>query len=123
MTIKSKKLKNNNMSNSMDSSDDFKDSNLKFNPSRFEYDLYHEEDNVVEKIINVRRFVLPNNGERWKILENTKIMFVIEGDKLSKKEKIFLRSVEGFNFIIQLYKIGINSFNHFKTELKKKMTP
>jgi hypothetical protein len=48
-------------------------------------------------------------------------MFIIEGSKLSKKEKEFLRSVDGVKFVIQLYKSGINSFNYFKIELKKKL--
>ena len=100
---------------------EFKEQNLKYNLSKFEYDLYHEEDDVPEKIISVKRITLPNDGERWKVFENSKAMFVIEGTKLTKKEKTFLRTVDGVNFIIQRYKLGINSFNHFKTELKKKL--
>jgi hypothetical protein len=101
--------------------EEFKDPNLKYNLSKFEYDLYHEEDDITEKIIRVKRFSLPNNGERWKIFEDNKVVFVIEGAKLTKKEKSFLRSVDGVNFLISQYKTGINSFTHLKTEIKKKI--
>ena len=100
---------------------EFKDQNLKYNLSKFEYDLFHDEDHVAEKIIRVKRFELPNNGERWKIFEDNKVMFTVEGAKLTKKEKAFLRTIDGVNFLIAQYKTGINSFNHLKIELKKKL--
>lgn len=95
--------------------------NLKYNLSKFEYDLFHDEDDVVEKIIRVKRFELPNNGERWKIFEDNKVMFTIEGTKLTKKEKAFLRTIDGVNFLIAQYKTGINSFNHLKIEIRNKI--
>ncbi len=100
---------------------EFKDQNLKYNLSKFEYDLFHEEDDVAEKIIRVKRYSLPNDGERWKIFENSKVMFVVEGTKLTKKEKAFLRTVDGVSFLISQYKSGINSFNHLKTEIRNKI--
>ena len=113
------------ITNSPDSSsqppDDYKDQNLKYNLSKFEYDLYHEEDDVAEKVIAVKRISLPNDGEKWKVFENNKAMFTIEGAKLNKKERAFLRTGDGVNYIIFMYKEGIKSFNYFKTELKKKL--
>jgi hypothetical protein len=101
--------------------EEFKDQNFKYNMSKFEYDLYHEEDNIMEKIIRVKYFSLPNNGERWKIFEDNKAVFTIEGSKLTNKEKQFLRSIDGVNFLISQYKHGIKSFNYLKTEIKKKI--
>jgi hypothetical protein len=98
-----------------------KDGNLKYSLSKFEYDLYHEEDDKTEKIIRVKRVSLPNKGERWKILEDSKVMFVVEGAKLNKKEKDFLRTVDGVNFLIEQYKQGIKSFSALKAEIKKKL--
>jgi len=100
---------------------EFKDQNLKYNLSKFEYDLFHEEDDIAEKIIRVKRYSLPNNGERWKIFEDSKVMFVLEGTKLTKKEKAFLRTADGISFLIFQYKNGINSFNHIKTEIRNKI--
>jgi hypothetical protein len=103
------------------SSDDFKEPNLKYNLSKFEYDLYHEEDDVAEKIIRVKRFAV-SNDEKWKIFEDSKVTLIIEGAKLSKKEKEFLRTVDGVNFLLSQYKSGINSFNSMKIEIKKKLS-
>ena len=101
--------------------EDFKEQNSRYNLSKFEYDLYHEEDDKTEKIIRVKRVSMPNKGEKWKIMEDSKVVFVVEGTKLSKKEKDFLRTVDGVNFLIEQYKMGIKSFNSLKIEIKKKL--
>lgn len=101
--------------------EEFKEQNSKYNLSRFEYDLYHEEDDKSEKTIRVKRFALPNKGEKWKIMEDNKVMFVVEGAKLTKKERDFLCTVDGVNFLIAQYKQGIGSFNSLKKEIKKKL--
>lgn len=102
-------------------SEEFKDSNSRYNLSKFEYDLYHEEDDKTEKIIRVKRVSMPNKGERWKIMEDTKVVFIIEGAKLNNKEKDFLRTADGVNFLIAQYKQGIKSFNSLKKEIKNKL--
>lgn len=99
--------------------EEVKDNNLKYNLSKFEYDLYHEEDDVALPVIRVKHINLPNKGDRWKIFEDSKVGFTIEGSKLNNKEKEFLRSVDGVNFLIRQYKNGIKSFNALKSEIKK----
>lgn len=101
--------------------EEFKDPALKYNLSKFDYDLYHEEDDVAEKVIRVKRVAMPNKGERWKIFEDNKAVFIVEGNKLNNKEKDFLRSVDGVNFLIAQFKQGIKSFNSLKNEIKKKL--
>jgi hypothetical protein len=96
-----------------------KDQNSRYNLSKFEYDLYHEEDDVAEKVIRVKRVSLPNKGERWKVMNDNKLIFTIEGSKISKKEKEYLQTADGFNFILSQAKIGIKSLNNFRSELKK----
>lgn len=100
-------------------SEEFKDSNSKHNLSRFEYDLYHEEDDITEKVIRVKRVSMPNKGEKWKIMIDSKVIFIIESTKISRKERDFLVTVDGFNFILAQAKLGIKSLNNFRTELKK----
>jgi len=107
--------------NIMPATEEFKEQNSKYNLSKFEFDLFHEENDVVEKVIRVKRVSLPNKGEKWKIMENTKTVFVVEGSKLNKKEKEFLSTVDGVNFLIAQYKQGIKSFNALKNEIKKKL--
>lgn len=102
-------------------SEEVKDGNSKYNLSKFEYDLYHEEDDKSEKVIRVKRVSMPNKGEKWKIFEDNKVMFIVEGTKLNNKEKDFLRTVDGVNFLIAQYKEGIKSFNALKLEIKKKL--
>lgn len=101
--------------------EEFKDQNLKHNFSKFEYDLYHDEDNVILPIIRVKYINLLNGVERWKIFKDSVVVWVIEGNKLTNKEKEFLRSLNGANFLIAQYKEGICSFNHLKTEIKKRI--
>jgi len=104
------------------STQEFKSNNLKYNLSKFEYDLYHEEDDVSEKVVGVRRFVLHNREERWKILENNKVVFTIDGTKLTGKEREFLRTSDGVNFLIKQHKNGlVRSMNNLKKELKKEI--
>ncbi len=119
---------NNNKSNQEQTSnfqvgatEEVKDANLKYSLSKFEYDLYHEEDDKSEKVIRVKRVSMPNKGEKWKIFEDNKVMFIVEGTKLNNKEKEFLRTVDGVNFLIAQYKAGIKSFNSLKNEIKKKL--
>jgi len=99
--------------------EEYKDSNLKYNLSKFEYDLYHEEDDVSEPVVRVKRVSMPNKGEKWKVMNDNKIVFTIESTKISKKEREYLQTIEGFNFILAQAKIGIKSLNSFRTELKK----
>lgn len=98
--------------------ENFKDSSSKYGLSKFDYDLYKEEDDVALPVIRAKYFSLPNRGDRWKIFENTKVVFIIEGSKISKKEREFLKTVDGLNFILTQAKAGIKSLNGFRKELK-----
>lgn len=98
-----------------------KEQNSKFNLSKFDFDLYHEEDNKAETVIRIKRVSMPNKGEKWKVMTDNKVTFVVEGLKLSKKEREFLRTVEGLNFLIAQFKQGIKSFNSLKNEIKKNL--
>ena len=64
--------------------------------NKHEDDLFDEEKDVVERLVRVKRTSLPNNGERWKIFVDGKVVFTIEGTKISKREKEFLRTSTGF---------------------------
>ena len=101
------------------STEDFKDQSVKHNFSKFEHDLYHDEDNIVLPVIWVKMISLPNKGDRWKVITDNKVTFVLEGSKISKKEKEFLHTIEGFNFILAKAKIGIKNLSGFRADLKK----
>jgi len=86
--------------------------------SKYDYELFREEDDVVEATFRVKRVSLPNKGERWRIFQDAKIIFTVEGSRVSKKEKEYLRTPDGFNFLISQAKIGIKSLAKLRSELK-----
>jgi len=92
---------------------------IKHTFSKFDYDLFDEEKHVVEKVVRVKRIASANKNERWNIFENNKIVFVVDGSKISKKEKEYLRTPNGFSFLICQGKIGIKSLAKLRKELKK----
>lgn len=99
--------------------DEIRTFNNRFSLNKMDYDLYHDEKNTVEKIIRVKRISSP--VERWKIFEDQKLIFIIEGSKINKKEKTFLRTLDGVNFIIETVKSGILNFSALKSSLKAKL--
>ena len=54
-----------------------------------------------------------------KVMINNKVIFTIESTKISKKERNYLQTVDGFNFMLAQAKLGIKSLNSFRNELKK----
>lgn len=102
-------------------SDEFKDQSSKHNLNKFEYDLYHEEDDISFKVVRVKHISLPNKGDKWKIFEDNKVVNSIDGKKLTNKEKEFLKTTDGIIWLLEMSKLGINSFNSFKKDLKKKI--
>ena len=104
-------------------SDDFKEQNIKYTLSKHEDDLYHDEDNLIFKVIRVKRVGMPNRGEKWKIFEDTKLIFTLNGHKLTKKEKDFLRTIDGINMLMSEFRTGLKSFNAIKKAIKDKLKP
>lgn len=102
-------------------SDEFKEQNIKYTLSKQEDDLYNEEDDIANKVIRVKRVGQINKGEKWKIIDGEELLLVIEGIKMTKKEKIFLRSVDGINFLIRECRKGAKSFNAIKILIKKEI--
>ena len=86
--------------------------------SKFEQDLFKEESDCVEKVISVKRTLI-NKIEKWKLFENDNVVLTIDGYRLTNKEKSFLRTIDGFNFLIKQYKSGVDSFSTLKGEIKK----
>ena len=100
------------------SGEDFKDQNIKYNLSKHECDLYHEEDDIPNPVIRVKRFSMPNRGEKWKIFQDSKVVYILEGAKLTVKEKEFFHTAAGLNFLIAQYRKGLTSVAALKNEIK-----
>lgn len=110
-------MKKNNYSNS----DEQKEQSIKYILNKHDHDFYNEEDNKIEKILVVKR-VGKNEKEKWKIMEDKKILLTIDSEKLTKKEKSFLRTIDGFKFLLEEYKKGIKSLNALKSSIKNKIS-
>lgn len=89
--------------------------------SKFEGDLFKDEMNIVERVIRVKR--TRGKIEKWTIYNDQEAIFVIEGDKLSKKICSFLRTPEGFNYLLIQFKSSLppSSFSALKQRLTEKI--
>jgi hypothetical protein len=83
-------------------------------------ELFNDESYVVHKLINVKRVVLPKNGENWEIIEDGRIIFTLKGVRLTNKEKAMLRTAEGIQLLMNEYKTGNTSVANIRQKLKKK---
>ena len=95
-----------------------KDQSFKLNLSKIDHDLYKDEENKINQILRVKRTGNPNKGEKWRIYEDTKVLFTLDSSKLTKKECSFLRTPEGFNFLLSQFKLGQTAVSNIKKNMK-----
>jgi hypothetical protein len=93
----------------------------KYPLSKHDFELYDEAKAIPTRVVRVKRMSSAAKGERWRFFENDELKFILDGSKLSKKECIFLRTIEGVNFLIAEFKVGFKSFNELRGRLKKKI--
>jgi F0F1-type ATP synthase alpha subunit len=86
--------------------------------SKFDYDLFDETKNKIERIVRVKRVVSADKREKWRVIEDNKVVFVVDGNRISKMEREFLRTPAGFNFLISAYKNDVKSVVKLKIFLK-----
>lgn len=88
--------------------------------SKYDFDLFDEAKAIPSKIIRVKRTGM-DKTERWRVLQDEELLFVIEGNKLNKKERFFLRTLDGMNFLIAQFKTGCSSFLTLKENIKERL--
>jgi hypothetical protein len=93
------------------------DENNPLMPLRNDNELFKDEDYIVQPLVQVKR-QNKKDGEVWKILEDGKVSVLIPSNRLTNKEKEYLRTLSGFQFLIDGYKQGWRSVNKFKLGLK-----
>ena len=102
--------------------DDMRDMiTMKYPLSKIENDFYHDEDNVKYKVIRIKATYSVKKGDKWRIMEDGKVVFVVEGVKMNKKERTFLKTVDGACWLMSQAKIGIPTFAVLKAAIKKKL--
>lgn len=95
------------------------ESSGKYLSSRYDYDLYTEEDNKKMPMVRIQRyFVKKSSEEKWKFYENTKKTMEIDSSQLTDKEKDFIRSAAGILFCLKKYKEK-KDINYIITSLKE----
>jgi len=88
--------------------------------SKNDFELFREENHTVNTVFRVKYFCV-GKVEKWKCYKDNKQIFIIEASKLLKKEVAFIKTVEGFNFLLNECKAGATSFSDFKKKIKEKM--
>ena len=89
--------------------------------SKFDYELYNEEEaKIVHDLFRIKR-TGKNNTEKWKFYKNAKLFFTLDSLSLAKKEKEFLYTHEGLSFLLQKLKSGIDNVTKLKKEIKLKI--
>lgn len=84
---------------------------------RQENELFDDDSYVPHPVVSVKR-VEYGKGEDWEILAGDKIVMTIKGVRFTAKEKEFLRSVQGVQFLMRGYKAGWKSVSEFKRNIK-----
>lgn len=98
--------------------EDWKDQGTKHNQSKYEYDLYHEDDNIPGRVIQIKKIGNLKKGEKWKVMEDGKVILTIDGESLTSKERNFLYTVEGVNFLMKFFKKGELTVSALKKGIK-----
>jgi hypothetical protein len=107
-----------NTANEANSETNFNNSKyLNLNILRTDHELFKEEDDIKQKVLNIKRIKLPRNGEDWEILEDKKVVLTLKGTRFSKSQREFLRTVNGVKFLMDSYKSDIKSVVKFKKAL------
>ena len=82
-------------------------------------ELFDDKSHIVHKLISVKRVGLPKNGENWEVLEDNRVVFTLKGVRITNKEKILLRTVEGIQLLMTEYKTGNISVASIRRKLKE----
>ena len=90
----------------------------KSNSLRQDHELFDDNDYVPNDLVNVKR-VKCKNGYDWEIYCNGSCEIILTGYRFKKKEKKFLETSDGMNFIITGFKCGWKSVSEFKRQLEK----
>lgn len=78
-----------------------------FSSLRTENEFFDENKNIRYPSVSIKR-IKTKNREDWEILENNKSVLLLYGDNFSEDEKQFLRSINGIQFVLSIYKKILN---------------
>ncbi len=91
---------------------------IEINPNNLKENEFFKTENYIPHVmIRVKR-TISKGEEQWKVLENNTTVLILKSSRFTNKEKEFLRTQDGFNYIINGFKSGWRSINKFKTNLE-----
>ncbi len=90
--------------------------------SRFSFDLFKEnEAATINPVIRIRHMG-SGDTEKWRVFEDNKNTFTLEASKISKKEKLFLHSVDGARFLLAKCKSEGLTINGLRVAIKNELS-
>jgi hypothetical protein len=87
------------------------------NTLHLDCELFKDEDDILSPTIRVKRFKT-KAAEEWRIYNDKEVVLILKGTRFTNNEKTFLRTLDGFQFIINGYKQGWKSVSKFKQGLE-----
>ena len=82
-----------------------------------DHELFRPENHIPHKVVRVKR-VTSKGAEDWRIIEDGDTTLTLKGVRFNNKEKEFLRTPEGFRYVMDGYKKGWRSVSKFKQNLE-----
>lgn len=99
-----------------------KETIAKYVSSKFDYDLYHEEDDKKFPVIRIKfAYDKKTKLTKLKFFENTKNVINIDFSDLNETEIKFVQSVEGINFCLNQYKSGFKTKDKILEKIRSKV--
>jgi len=84
--------------------------------SKQDYEYFIEESYIPHPLLHVKR-ITKTNSEKWKISLDENNSLIIDGSLLTERECMFLRTVEGFDFLISIFKDGVKQLSTIRQKL------
>lgn len=97
---------------------EMKEQSVNFALSKADDELYDESKHTIEPIIRIKRTGKADKNEKWKIFKNDEMVMVIDGTKITNKERKYLRSVDGVKFLL-LESKTTTTFKALRAKLRK----
>lgn len=81
-----------------------------------DFEYFIEESHICYPVLRIKR-ISKSDEEKWKISLDSKICLVIDSTSLTEGECKFLRTSEGFNFLLEMFKSGVKTMQTIKKEM------
>jgi hypothetical protein len=78
-----------------------------------EYALFKQEDAVPSQMVRLKRVINREGKERWRFYSNLEFLFSLKGEQFTENQKTFMRSVKGFEYLIDKFKTGARETAEF----------